>query len=235
MRVRVFTPATKSPEDPHVAGVVMAPANFSRDMRVSGVLEGTMTTSTLWKMRSSSILVVPLLIAACGGGVSSNEDAMKAYLGLDPSVDKAITLGFAGFNSASSANISPQSADGGVSGTMTVTGQVDQGASANKGMRLLDALSNYSDDGKISYSTDSNALPALTINLKNIPNGTLDGSLNGSFAMSGGLSGPVSLALTFTGQIAAGPNNTVVRQTGTTHVIGTATSSAGTYNVDVTR
>jgi hypothetical protein len=194
-----------------------------------------MATSTLLKMRWSSILVVPLLVAACGGGVSSNEDALKAYLGLDPSVDKAITLGFAGFNSASSANISPQSADGGVSGTMTVTGQVDQGASANKGMRLLDALSNYSDDGKISYTTDSNALPALTINLKNIPNGTLDGSLNGSFAMSGGLSGQVALALTFTGQIAAGPSNTVVRLAGTTHVIGTATSSAGTYNVDVTR
>ena len=87
-----------------------------------------------------------------------------AYLGLDPSVDKAITLGFAGFNAASSANISPQSADGGVSGTMTVTGQVDQGTSANKGMRLADALSNYSDDGHVTYNTDSNALPAESPN-----------------------------------------------------------------------
>ena len=158
-----------------------------------------------------------------------------AYLGLDPSVDKAITLGFAGFNAASSANISPQSADGGVSGTMTVTGQVDQGTSANKGMRLADALSNYSDDGHVTYNTDSNALPALTINLKGIPGGTLDGSLNGSFMMSGGLTGQVSLALTFSGQIQSGRNNTVVRAPGTTHITGTATSPAGTYNVDVTR
>ena len=64
---------------------------------------------------------------------------------------------------------------------------------------------------------------------------TLDESLNGSFAMFGGLSGAVSLALTFTGQLAAGQNNTVVRQPGTTHITGTATSPAGTYPVDVTR
>ncbi len=185
-------------------------------------------------MRRASLLV-PVLLAACGNGVNSTADAQKAYLGLDPSVDKAITLGFAGFNAASSANIDPQTASGAISGTMTVTGQVDQGTSANKGMRLADALSNYSDDGKVVYGTDAAALPALTINLKNIPTGTLDGSLMGSFLMSGGLSGQVSLSLTFTGQIEAGPNNTVVRKAGTTHITGTATSPAGTYNVDVTR
>ena len=150
-------------------------------------------------------------------------------------MDKAITLGFDGYNSASSANISPQSADGGVSGTMTVTGQVDQGTSANKGMRLFDALSGYSDDGHITYGTDANALPALTINLKGIPTGTLDGSLNGAFAMTGAESGQVTLALTFAGQIESGPNNTVVRKAGTTHITGTATSASGTYTVDVTR
>lgn len=185
-------------------------------------------------MRSSSIVAL-VLLAGCGNGVSSTEQAQKAYLGLDPSVDKAITLGFAGFNSASSANISAQTADGGVSGTMTVTGQVDQGVSANKGMRLFDALSNYSDDGKVTYNTDPSSLPALTINLKNIPTGTLDGSLDGSFIMSGGLSGHVSLLLNFAGQIESGPNSTVVRKPGTTHITGTATSPAGTYNVDVTR
>jgi len=191
-------------------------------------------------MRTTPIVALAALtflaaFAACGNDVNSTEDAKKAYLGLDPSVDKAITLGFAGFNAASSANIAPQTADGGVSGTMTVTGQVDQGTSANKGMRLSDALSNYSDDGQIRYNTDQAALPALTINLKGIPNGTLDGSLNGSFMMSGGLTGQVSLALSFAGQIQSGPNNTVVRAPGTTHITGTATSPAGTYNVDVTR
>jgi len=191
-------------------------------------------------MRSAPIVVLVALtcvgaFAACGNDVNSTADAQKAYLGLDPSVDKAITLGFAGFNAATSANIDPQSADGGVSGTMTITGQVDQGTSANKGMRLSDALSNYSDDGHITYSTDSSAIPALTINLKNIPTGTLDGSLNGSFMMTGGLTGQVSLNLSFTGQIESGPNNTVVRKAGTTHITGTATSPAGTYSVDVTR
>ena len=130
--------------------------------------------------------------AACGNDVSSTEDAKNAYLGLDPSVDKGITLGFAGFNAASSANIDPQSADGGASGSMTVTGQVDQGNSTNKGMRLLEALSNYSDNGKVVYTTDSSAQPALTINLKGIPTGTLDGSLSGSFLMSGRPDGQVA-------------------------------------------
>src|SRR3954447_5100250 len=100
-------------------------------------------------MARTSILLL-VILSACGNNVSSTADAQKAYLGLDPSVDKAISLGFAGFNSASSANISPQTTDGGVSGTLTVTGQVDQGVSANKGMRLTEALSSYSDDGKVT-------------------------------------------------------------------------------------
>jgi hypothetical protein len=179
--------------------------------------------------------VLWLVGAGCGNSVNSTADAQKAYLGLDPSVDKAITLGFAGFNSANSANISPQTANGAASGTMTVTGHVDQGTSANKGMRLNDALANYSDDGKITYATDASMLPALTINLRSIPNGTLDGSLDGAFTMSGGETGSISLALTFTGQIQSGPNNSVVRTPGTTHITGTATSPSGTYSVDVTR
>lgn len=193
-------------------------------------------------MRSAPIIALAGLaflgaFAACGNDVSSTEDAKNAYLGLDPSVDKGITLGFAGFNAASSANIDPQSADGGASGSMTVTGQVDQGNSTNKGMRLLEALSNYSDNGKVVYTTDSSAQPALTINLKGIPTGTLDGSLSGSFLMSGGLTGQVSLALIFAGQIEAipGADGGVQRKAGTTHITGTATSPAGTYNVDVTR
>ena len=191
-------------------------------------------------MRSAPIIALAALsvlcaIAACGGGVSSEEDARKAYLGLDPSVDRAIGLGFAGFNAASSANIDPQSTDGGVSGTITVTGQVDQGTSANKGMRLFDALSNYSDDGKVKYNTDAAALPALNISLKGIPTGTLDGSLNGSFMMSGELGGQVSLALTFTGELEPGADGGVQRKAGKTRIIGTATSAAGTYNVDVTK
>jgi len=192
-------------------------------------------------MRSAPIIALAGLaflgaFAACGNDVSSTEDAKNAYLGLDPSVDRAIQLGFDGYNfDPNGANIQPQTADGGVSGTMTVTGQVDQGASNNKGMRLNESLSGYSDDGHVMYGTDQAALPALTINLKNIPSGTVDGSLNGSFLMSGSLTGQVSLALTFAGQIEAGAGNTVVRKAGTMHITGTATSPAGTFNVDVTR
>jgi hypothetical protein len=192
-------------------------------------------------MRSAPIVALAALsvlsaIAACGGGVSSEEEARKAYLGLDPSVDKAINLGFDGYNfNPNGANIQPQTADGGVSGTMTVTGQVDQGSSDNKGMRLAEVLSNYSDDGDVKYNTDQAALPALTINLRNIPTGTVDGSLNGSYIMSGGLTGQVSLALTFAGQIELSADGGVQRKAGTTHITGTATSPAGTYNVNVTR
>src|SRR3974390_1278901 len=193
-------------------------------------------------MRSTPIIALGALtllgaFAACGGGVSSTGDAQKAYMGLDPSVDKAISRVSACFNSATSANIPPQSADGGSSGTMTVTGQVDQGASANKGMRLFDALSNYSDDGQIKYTTDQAAPPALTINLRGIGSstGTLDGSLNGSFMMAGALTGQVSLALTFAGQIDTAADGGVSRSPSTTHITGTATSPAGTYPVDVMR
>jgi hypothetical protein len=192
-------------------------------------------------MRPTSIVALVALsflsaFAACGGGVSSEADAKKAYMGLDTSVDKAIQLGFDGYNNnPNGANIQPQSADGGVSGSMTVTGQVDQGSSNNKGMRLNEALSSYSDDGQVKYGTDQGALPALTINLKNIPSGTVDGSLNGSFLMSGELTGQVSLALTFSGPIQAGPGNTVVRTPGQTTITGTATSPAGTYSFSFKR
>jgi hypothetical protein len=46
--------------------------------------------------------------------------------------------------------------------------------------------------------------------------------------------GDVTLNLTFTGHLEAGPGNTVVRTAGSTTITGTATSSSGTYNVMVT-
>lgn len=177
------------------------------------------------------------LLAACGEGVKNDEDARRAYVGLDAHIDKAIALGFAGFNAASSANISPQMTTGTVSGTLTVTGQVDQGASANKGMRLFEELVMYSDDGKLVYATDAAAKPALNMQLKSIPTGTLTGTLIGNYAMTGELKGTVMLNLSFTGQLQ--PNavdmSKVERKPGTTTITGTATSPAGTYQVNVTR
>lgn len=181
-------------------------------------------------------LAVFLAAIACGSdSVSSEGDAQNAYLGLDLSIDKAITLGFAGFNSASSANISPQTTNGTVSGTLTVSGQVDQGASANKGMRLFTAFANYSDDGEISYNTSSAALPALNMMLASIPTGTLTGTLVGKVTMTGEEEGDLVLNLSFVGELQSGTGGIVERKPGTTRITGTATSSAGTFNVDVTR
>src|SRR5687768_10376015 len=94
-----------------------------------------------------ALSLLTLQSVACGGDdVGSDEDAERAYGGLDASIDKAIQLGFDGFNAASSANIPPQTAAGNKAGTMTVAGQVDQGASDNKTMNLTEALTGYSDD-----------------------------------------------------------------------------------------
>jgi len=187
-----------------------------------------------------------LLALACSGpAVNSNEQAQKAYLGLDKAIGKCLTLGFAGFNAASSANISPQMTTGDKSGTLTITGQVDQGSSANKGMRLKVGMSNYSDgdvrlDGgptvAITYETGDagTPLPSLDVQLKNIPNGTLDGTLAGDFQMSGDLSGAVNLNLSMAGMIESNGDGGTQRKAGTVHVTGTATSGGGTFNVDLT-
>lgn len=186
-----------------------------------------------------------LLAGNCGSNdVSSNDDARRAYLGLDGSIDRAIDLGFDGFNAAQSANIPTENGVGTVGGKLTVNGQVDQGASANKQMRLDIAMVGYTDIRGFSYDTDqptdgSAALPALNLSLQGIPNGTLGGTLVGTFRMSGDLSGPVALDLTISGELAPNPDGgsskTVVRKPGTTHVTGTATSPAGTFSVDVTK
>lgn len=182
------------------------------------------------------LLAAVLAASACNSdSVNSPEDARNAYLGLDLSIDKAITLGFNGFNSASSANIAPQTANGITQGTLTVTGQVDQGVSANKGMRLFTAFTNYSDDSEITYNSSATALPALNIQLQNIPTGTLNGTLVGTVTMTGEEEGSLTLNLSFVGQIQAGAGGLVERKPGTTRITGTATSAAGVFNVDVTR
>jgi hypothetical protein len=199
-------------------------------------------------LTTTSRLVPPfllLLATGCGSNnVSSDDDARRAYLGLDGSIDKAIDLGFEGFNAAQSANIPTEATTGVIGGTLSIKGQVDQGASANKQMRLDVATVGYTDVRGFTYDTGENAdagaaLPALDLSLQGIPNGTLSGTLVGTFRMSGDLSGPVTLNLTISGELApspdAGSTKAVVRKPGTTHVTGTATSPAGTFSVDVTK
>jgi hypothetical protein len=191
-------------------------------------------------IHSRSVFIALFVAAAgCGGGgggdaVASDANARLAYQGLDASIDKAITLGFDGFNAASSANIPPQTTTGAMSGTMSVAGQVDHGTSSNKTMNLTDTLVTYSDDGMLTYDTSAPA--ALSMKLSMIPTGTLDGTLTGVFALSGQLKGSVTLNLTFTGDLEPVSGTTQVqRKPGTTHITGTATSTFGVYTVDVTR
>jgi hypothetical protein len=191
-----------------------------------------------------------VLATACGSDkVSSEEDARRAYLGLDRAIDRALNLGMAGYNAASSANIPPQSAAGDVSGTLTVTGHVDQGVSPNKEMNLGAELVMYqdragvfgSDAGNetatgITYDTDPAALPALQLSLRNIPNGTFTGSLDGIVRMSGDLRGSVELTISLAGNIEEIPGTAqqIRRVPGTTRVTGTARSDYGTYAIDLT-
>jgi hypothetical protein len=188
-----------------------------------------------------------LLLSCSGPAVNSDEQAQRAYLGLDRSIGKCLTLGFQGFNLASSANIDPQSTTGDKSGTLVITGKADQGSSTNKGFKLNIGMTNYSDgdvrvDGgpvvAITYATGADAglaaEPVLDIQLKNFPNGTLDGPLSGEFAMSGDLGGTVKLDLMLNGMTESNGDGGTQRKPGTTSVTGTATSGNGTFNVNLT-
>lgn len=193
-----------------------------------------MTSSIQSRVCTLSLATLCVLVG-CGGGVDSAANAQRAYQGLDASIDKAITLGLDGFNAASSANIPDQVGDGAATGTMTIAGQVDQGTSTNKTMNLTDALADYSDDNKLTYDTTTPA--ALDMKLSKIPAGTIDGTLNGTFKLSGELAGSVTLTLTFSGvlePVASDPTK-IERKPGTTHITGTADSNYGTYTVDITR
>lgn len=202
------------------------------------------------------VLLCAASLVACSDdeGVDSNEEARRAYLALDGSIEKSIALGFAGFNAASSANIDPQADVGDVAGTLTVTGQVDQGASDNKGMRLNIGMVGY-DDGDIVYNDDGDTVhvvfdtsadltmqPYLNLQLQNFPDGTLGGSLTsnttmtGVYLLSGDIEGELTLNLTITGTTMAGATaGDVLRVPGTTNITGTATNNdGGSYDIDIT-
>lgn len=195
-------------------------------------------------------LALPLSIlagAACGGddSVDSDEEARRAYLGLDNSIEKSLNLGMDGYNAADNANIPDQSGTGEVAGTIVISGQVDSGVSDNKEMRLYIAMVDYNDgpfavdqdseeEIDITYNTDAAALPYLELSLRDIPNGTFTGTLTGDYTMAGDLEGEVTLDLTMSGEIMGPDADTITRVEGTTHVTGTASAGDGTYDVDVT-
>jgi hypothetical protein len=195
-----------------------------------------------------SCVVLSLALGGCAGddddsGLGSEDEARRAYLGLDASIEKSLNLGMDGFNAASNANIPPQMGMGDVTGTIVIDGQVDQGASDNKGMRLSVTLDQYSDgpvervddeDIEITYFTIDGNLPALTLSLRNIPDGTLDGTLVGTYEMEGDIEGTATLDLAISGPIEDDGSGGITRTIGQTHVTGHATSGDATYDVDVT-
>lgn len=192
-------------------------------------------------------------LVGCGSDdIDSDEEARRAYFGLDTSIEKSLTLGFAGFNAATSANIPPQMTTGNVTGTLTITGQVDQGSSDNKGMRLYIGMVDYNDgvfkiqteDGEeevdvdITYDTptDTAQQPYLNLQLRNIPNGTFTGTLSGPgrYLMTGDIEGETELNLMFSGKIQDAGGGKVTRTPGMTMVTGTANSGDGTFEVNLT-
>lgn len=196
-----------------------------------------------------ALLASSITGAGCSDdGIDSNEEARRAYLGLDPSIAKSLTLGFAGFNSATSANIDPQMTTGTATGTLAITGQVDQGASDNKGMRLYVGMVDYSDgdvvikqDGgdiivHLTYDTSTvqTEQPFLSLSLRNIPTGTFTGTLTGTYHLQGDIDADVMLNLTMSGMIRDAGGGATERAPGTTTITGTATSGDGVYDVNVT-
>jgi hypothetical protein len=202
-----------------------------------------------------SYLALSTALAAFGCSsdeVDSDEEARRAYLALDASIGRSITLGFQGFNAASSANIDAQTMTATKAGMLTVTGQVDQGSSSNKGMRLKVGMVGY-DDGPVAYNDDGDSVqlvfdtdpdpatqPALSMQLKDIPTGTLDGTLMGVYHLDGDIVGDLTLNVSFNGMLMQGDGDTasgsvpVVRVPGSTTITGTATNSdGGVYNISV--
>lgn len=181
------------------------------------------------------------VLAGCHPAVSNEADARYAYMGLDGAVDKAMNLGLDGYNAASSANIDDQQGTGDVDGTITVGGQVDQGTSDNKGLRLDVTLVGYRDD--IQDDDDEDILTVydtetpldLDITLRNVPDGTFDGTLRGTVIMSDGLEGDLALNLAVSGTLEPAEGDDVQRKAGETVITGTATSDYGVFDVDLTR
>jgi hypothetical protein len=199
-------------------------------------------------LKMAALAFAIVLISGCDGDdIDSDTEARWAYLGFDRAVDRAINLGFDGFNAANSANIPEQTEPGDVAGDMVINGQVDQGASDNKGMRLLVNLFDYEDgdfDDPITddveelrtfYNTVDGVEPALDISLRDIPDGTFSGTLIGRMVIDGAVEADADFDVAFSGDIMDAGNGDVVRVAGTLVITGTVTSGDGLFNVDVSR
>jgi hypothetical protein len=192
------------------------------------------------------LLFLLFTVGACSSdSVDSNEQARRAYLGLDKSISKSLALGFQGYNVATNANIPTQMTMGDASGTLTITGKVDQGTPGQAQMNLNVGMTMFS-DGKImvddknntisvtyATNTDMTMQPLLSLKLNSSAGNTLTGTLMGDYTMSGDLKGTVTLDLQLTGTF-SGTAPSVTRVIGSTMVTGTAVNSdGGMYTVSV--
>ncbi len=197
-----------------------------------------------WTRRMAWVGVL-VLSAGCGPQVSNEAEAEVAARGLEGAIERALDLGLDGFAAATSANIPPQSGSGDIAGTMDVSGQADQGASDNKGLRLDVVLVDYADFDtltiddeedpiQLAYDTPEDDPARIELQLRDIPDGTMDGTLDGSFLLDGDLEGSVDLDLAIEGPIEDDGSGQPIRTVGSTAITGTATNSAGaTFDVEV--
>lgn len=217
------------------SGVVAAAkaCRGARRMRYGGAMQVRRSLVRL------PVLTLALSLVDCGGDEGAVNDPVSAelsYIGLDRAIDRAIDLGFDGFNAADSANIPEQTDNGELTGRMVVNGKVDQGSSNNKNMTLnVTLMGGYSDtvlEGEREVVYDGG--PALLdLSFKGLPSATFTGMLRGSFVMTGDLAGEVALDLQLTGETEAGAGDIIVRKPGTIRVVGTASSDYGVYDVEV--
>lgn len=189
-------------------------------------------------MNPRTLILAFFFIAAAGCSDSppaADPHQIESYFGLDSSIIQAIDIGFAGMRATSTANIPMWPTNGRAHGQLVVQGQVDQGASSRTTLRLDTAYSAYSDDGTVIYDTMPEAPPLLALTLRGGQYGTLHGTFEGVFNMSGALHGSLTLLLTLDGQLQPDGTMWAARVPYSTQIIGTAVSDYGTYQVDVTR
>src|SRR2546429_1114911 len=129
------------------------------------------------RTRLIGVVLTVSTAASCGSSnsINSDEQARRAYLGLDKSVSKCLALGFQGYNAATNANIPTEMATGDATGTMSVSGHVDQGNPSQVSMGLSIDMTIYSDgrfvvDDKgntitVTYATNSASPPSLSLKL----------------------------------------------------------------------
>jgi hypothetical protein len=179
-------------------------------------------------MRGFLLFISVMAASGCqADNQGSPADVALAYRSFEQSINKMVFLGANGFFKAQGTTIPTQTMSGRMNGFVYVMGRFDQSSSSTASLHLTVAMSNYSDNDLVYYTTVP-PLPMLELQYTQ-GLGTLDGSLVGAFQMDDAEGGPMMVNLTMKGG-ASVMNNTVTDVGG--QVMGSATTRAGTYNVN---